>query len=120
MEDALMSLSDDPAILKQIIVTRTHEHDDWKVKFKNIEVEKQRIEIEKLRLEVELLRLKKCYYGPRADQLSTPGDVAQLLLNFATELDTRPVNPDDLPPDEPLPPVGTVRRFRRGRRNLAA
>jgi transposase len=30
------------------------------------------------------------------------------------------VNPNDLPPDEPLPEVGTVRRVRRGRRNLAA
>ena len=29
------------------------------------------------------LRLKKWYYGPRADRLQTPGDVAQMLLEFA-------------------------------------
>ena len=47
----------------------------------------QNIEIEKLRLEMELLRLKKWYYGPRADRLQTPGDVAQMLLGFAMELE---------------------------------
>jgi transposase len=35
-------------------------------------------------------------------------------------LEARSVNPDDLPPGEPLPEVGAVRRVRRGRRNLAA
>jgi transposase len=42
-----------------------------------------------------------------------------MLLEFGRELESRPVNSDDLPPDEPLPEVGTVRRVRRGRRNLA-
>ena len=144
MEDAVntLSLPDDPAILKQIIATRTHERDDWRVKFQNIEIEKQAIEIEKrnielekqaieikaLRFEVELLRLRKWYYGPKADRLQTPGDVAQMLLQFATELESRPVNPADLPPGQA--PASTqaspstadpssVRRVGRGRRNLA-
>ncbi len=43
-----------------------------------------------------------------------------MLLTFATDLESRPVNPNDLPPNEPLAEVGTVRRVRRGRRNLAA
>jgi transposase len=122
MEDvsAITSLPDDPQALKQIILNlsrerdesvrqcdeRTRERDDWHVKF--------------LRVETELLRLKKWYYGPRADRLQTPGEVAQMLLAFATELEARPVNPNDLPPNEPMPDVGTVRRVRRGRRNLAA
>jgi transposase len=108
MEDAsaILSLPDDPAILKQIIVRRTRERDE--------------LQVAKLRLEVELLRLKKWYYGPRADRLQTPGDVAQLLLEFACDQESRPVNPGDLPAGEPLPEVGTVRRVRRGRRNLAA
>jgi len=121
MEDAsaTISLPDDPQALKQIIFNlsrerdervrqcdeRTRERDDWHVKF--------------LRVETELLRLKKWYYGPRVDRLQTPGDVAQMLLTFATELESRPVNPADLPPGEALPEVGTVRRIRRGRRNLA-
>jgi len=115
MEDAsaITSLPDDPQALKQIILNlscerdeRTRERDDWHVKF--------------LRVETELLRLKKWYYGPRADRLQTPGDVAQMLLTFATDLESRPVNPNDLPTDEPLPEGGTVRRVRRGRRNLAS
>ncbi len=122
MEDVsvITSLPDDPQSLKQIIFNlsrerdenarqrdeRTRERDDWHVKF--------------LRVETELLRLKKWYYGPRADRLQNPGDVAQMLLTFATELESRPVNPNDLQPNEPLPEVGTVRRVRRGRRNLAA
>jgi transposase len=115
MEDAVntLSLPDDPQALKQIILDLSRERDDWHVKF-------QHIEIEKLRLEMELLRLKKWYYGPRADRLQTPGDVAQMLLEFNRELEARPVNPGDLPPDQPLPQVGEVRRVRRGRRNLAA
>src|SRR5271170_1982397 len=114
MDDAtsILSLPDDPAILKQIIATRTRERD---------EASRQcdEAEIKALRLEVELLRLKKLYYGPRADRLQTPGDVAQMLLQFATDLEARPVNPQDLAAEEPLPSVGAVRRVRRGRRNLA-
>jgi hypothetical protein len=124
MEDAsaITSLPDDPQSLKQIILNlsrecdenarqrdeRTRERDDWHVKF--------------LRVETELLRLKKWYYGPRADRLQTPGDVAQMLLEFSRELEARPVNPGDLPLDDSsgAVEVGTVRRVRRGRRNLAA
>ena len=138
MDDAsaVMSLPDDPAILKQIIATRTRERDDWQVKFKNIEiqkqkieaekrrieVEKQTIEVEKLRLEVELLRLKKWYYGRKADQLTTHEDVAQLLLSFGEQLENRPVDVEDVPGDVNLQTVETktIRRVQRGRRNLAA
>jgi transposase len=110
MEDAsaITSLPDDPQALKQIILGLSRERDDWHVKF--------------LRVETELLRLKKMYYGPRADRLQTPGDVAQMLLEFSRELEARPVNPNDLPPADSSGTVegGTVRRVRRGRRNLAA
>jgi transposase len=121
MEDtsAVMSLPDDPAALKSIIMAITRQRDDvsrqrdeWEVKF--------------LRAEMELLRLRKWYYGPRADRLKTPGEVAQLLLEFATELEARPLDPQDLPPDmapaaaSDLPQRTTVRRVRRGRRNLAS
>ena len=117
---SILSLPDDPAILKQIIATRTRERDEANRRRDEVHRKAQQLEIEKLRLEMELLRLKKMYYGPRADRLQTPGDVAQMLLEFAGQLESRPVNPDDLPPDEPLPETGTVRRIRRGRRNLAS
>src|ERR1700683_1012447 len=98
MDDAtsILSLPDDPAILKQIIATRTRERDEANRRH-------DQAQIKALRLEVELLRLKKLYYGPRADRLQTPGEVAQMLLGFAGELEARPVNPADLPPGEPLP-----------------
>jgi len=117
MDDAsaLAELPDDPAILKQMIATRTRERDDWHTRFQNVE-------IEKLRIEMELLWYKKRYYGPRADDLKHHTDSAQLLLGFASELEARPVNPDDLPAENPPLCDGeakTVRRVKRGRRNLA-
>jgi transposase len=122
MDDAsvTVSLPDDPRSLKQLIADLSRQRDDWKQKH-------DQKELQRLRLEMELLRLKKMYYGPRADRLQTPADVAQMLLEFARELESRPVDPADLPPGEPLaatgeplPAPGEVRRVRRGRRNLAA
>jgi transposase len=78
-----------------------------------------------LRLEMELLRLKKWVYGPRADRLASLGDVAQMLLGFGENLDTRPLSTADLeeiaPGDkEAMKEDAAPRRVRRGRRNLAA
>ncbi len=124
MDDAfpILSLPDDPAILKEIIATRTRERDEASRQRDEANRRRDEAEIKALRLEVELLRLKKLYYGPRADRLQTLGEVAQMLLGFAGELEARPVNPADLPPADGSGTVeaGTVRRVRRGRRNLAA
>ena len=77
------------------------------------------LHIEKLRLQQELERYKKWYYGPRADRLASSGDVAQMLLDFAGELDRKPIHPADVPPaSEPVEELRRVRR-RKGRRNLA-
>jgi hypothetical protein len=56
------------------------------------------LHVENLRLQLELDRYKKWYYGPRADRLQSSGDLAQMLLNFAEEMDRKPVNPDDRTP----------------------
>jgi transposase len=77
------------------------------------------LHIENLRLQVELDRYKKWYYGPRADRLQSAGDLAQMLLNFAGELDRKPVNAGDVPPHaEPEEELRRIKR-RKGRRNLA-
>jgi transposase len=77
------------------------------------------LHIEILRLQVELARYKKQYYGPRADQLQSQDELAQLLLSFAESLEQRPVNPDDVPaPSVPQEELRRVKR-RKGRRNLA-
>ena len=79
----------------------------------------EQLRVEKLRLELELERYKKWYYGPRADRLRSPGEVAQMQLAFAEELERKPVNPDDIPPA--TEPAAATRRVRqhKGRRNLA-
>lgn len=125
MEDALSvtSLPDDPAALRAIIATIARQRDEASRQRDEARLKAQELEVQKLRLEMELLRLKKWYYGPRADRLGTTGEVAQMLLGFAAELETRPVHPADLPPDAApatVPDPKAVRRVRRGRRDLAA
>jgi hypothetical protein len=77
------------------------------------------LRVENLRLQLELERYKKYYYGPRADQLRSSGELAQMLLEFSEALERKPVNPADLPPHrEPEEELRRVKR-RRGRRHLA-
>src|SRR6202167_6068953 len=77
------------------------------------------LRVEMLRLQLELERFKRWYYGPRADRLQGSGELAQLLLNSAEELDRKPVHPDDVPPHgEPQEELRRVKR-RKGRRHLA-
>jgi transposase len=131
MEDAsvLTSLPDDPQTLKMLLLERerriaalagdrdraarerdqaARDRDAWQVKF--------------LRAETELLRLRKWYYGRKADTLAGPGDVAQMLLGFGEQLESRPPDPADLPRDVApgTAEAKAVRRLKRGRRNLAA
>ena len=77
------------------------------------------LEAELLRVQVELERYKRWYYGPRADRLRTAGELAQLLLQFAEDLDQKPVPVDD--PEQATKPLEERRRVqqRPGRRNLA-
>lgn len=105
MAAALSNLPDDTDALKAMVTTLRRERDD--------------LHIKNLRLQVELDSYKKRYYGPRADQLQSAGDLAQLLLGFAQELDRKPINPDDVRPhSEPQEELRRVKR-RKGRRNLA-
>ena len=79
----------------------------------------EELKVELLRLQLELERFKKWYYGPRADRLQTSGDLSQLLLSFAEQLDHKPIHPDDVPPQaEQQQPLRRVKR-RKGRRHLA-
>jgi len=83
------------------------------------QLQMEELRVEMLRLQLELERFKRWYYGPRADRLQGSGELAQLLLNFAEELDRKPVHPDDVPPHaEPQEELRRVKR-RRGRRHLA-
>lgn len=109
---ALSNLPEDKDALKAMVAALLRERD----------AEKRRgddLHIENLRLQVELDRYKKQYYGPRADRLESADDLAQLLLNFAEDLDRKPVNPDDVPAHtEPEEELRRVKRCK-GRRHLA-
>ena len=111
------------AVIRALLEERDRERRRAEEHARRAEEQKLRadqLHIEKLRLERELARYKKWYYGPRADRLASPGEVAQMLLDFAGELDRKPVHPEDIPPaSEPAAELRRVRR-RRGRRNLAA
>src|SRR5947209_1798149 len=144
MDDAFTHLPDDPAALKAIIAglrsrrdqevaelrSRQHRIVELEEQALRLEQERRELEVQKLRLEVELLRLKKWYYGPRADRLRGEADLAQMLLSFATDLEARPPDPADLPPEvradveagagASAGAAKALRRVKRGRRNLAA
>lgn len=132
-EANLALLPDDSQALKAMLRTLMRERDEEKQRAdqhaqranqhaQRAEEEARRsdeLRVEMLRLQLELERYKKWYYGPRADRLQSSGDLAQLLLNFAEEMDRKPVNQDDLPSrTEAQEELRRVRR-RKGRRNLA-
>jgi hypothetical protein len=72
---------------------------------------------EKLRLLKELWRYKKATYGPRADRLSE-NELAQAVLEFAEQLEQKPLQAESIPHEEAEPEVRRVQR-RKGRRALA-
>jgi transposase len=115
----LVSLPDDSQALKAMLVALMGERD----KQNQLAGEQTRrandLQLENLRLQLELERYKKWYYGPRADRLQTSADLAQMLLNFAEEMDRKPVNPDDLPSRTEAPEDLRRVKRRKGRRNLA-
>src|SRR5579859_5218703 len=101
----VVHLPDDKDALKAMVSTLLGQRDD--------------LYLEVLRLQVELDRYKKARYGPRADQLRSMDELAQLLLAFSEQLESKPVNPGDVPAD--APPEKELRwvKRRKGRRNLA-
>ena len=77
------------------------------------------LHLENLRLQKELYQLKKLYCGPRADRLQSEQELAQALLDFAQELDRKPVHPEDVP--SKVEPQYELRRVKKrtGRRQIA-
>jgi len=79
--------------------------------------------LENLQLQKELAQLKKLYVGPRADRLESDAELAQALLDFALDLERKPVHRDDIPPKATTEaePEYQLRRVKKrpGRRALA-
>src|SRR5208283_31187 len=110
VENFLSDLPDDKEALKAILRSLVQERDQ----------QQQRIDdlyLETLQLQKELLRYKKATYGPRADRL-TENELAQALLEFAEELEQKPLPAESIPQREAEPEVRRVQR-RKGRRALA-
>jgi transposase len=126
IESNLPYLPDDSESLRAIVHALLLEREEQKrhaeEKQRRAEEQNRRTEqlqVELVRLQLELERYKRWYYGPRADRLRTSGELAQLLLNFAEELDRRPIHSGDLPRDA-KPEEGQRRlKRRKGRRHLA-
>ena len=91
VENFLTNLPEDKEALKAILRSLVQERDQ----------QQQRIDdlyLENLQLQKELLRYKKATYGPRADRLSE-NELAQALLEFAEELEKKPLPIESVPQD---------------------
>lgn len=115
----LVELPEDSESLKAVVRSLLQERDRDQRRAEEQERRAAELHVEMLRLRQELERYKKWYYGPRADRLQSAGELAQMLLDFAAELERKPVPPDVVSSAaEPAEELRRVRR-RKGRRNLA-
>ena len=118
-ETALPNLPEDSTSLKEMLRALLVERDREKQRAEEQCKRADNLHIQNLRLQQELARLKKWYYGPRADRL-TSGELAQVLLDFGEALQQRPIPPEEVPPaTEPEYELRRVKR-RKGRRALAS
>jgi len=120
----LTSLPEDKEALKAMLRSLWQERDDQRqraeAQTKRAEEHRKRADelyLENLQLQKELWRYKKATYGPRADRLSE-NELAQALLEFAEELEQKPLPAESLPQREAQPELRRIKR-RKGRRALA-
>jgi len=117
-ENSFAKLPEDSVSLKTMLRTLLVERDSERQRVEELRKRADELYLENLRLQVELARYKKWTYGPRADRLSE-NELAQVLLDFAEELEQRPIPSEEVPPaSEPEYELRRVRR-RKGRRALA-
>jgi transposase len=115
-------------MVRTLLAERNHEKQRAEEQKRRAEEQKQRaqaqaqraeeLQVELLRLQLELERFKKWYYGPRADRLQSTEQLSQLLLNFAEQLEQKPIHPGDVPAQTQQQQQRRVER-RKGRRHLA-
>ena len=83
-ESELVPLPEDRELLAAMVLTLLAER-------KHEQQRAEELQVELLRLQLELERFKKWYYGPRADRLQSTEELSQLLLDFAEQLDHKPI-----------------------------
>jgi len=115
-KDLLQDRESLEAMLRALILER----DEQRLRAQQQTKRAEELYLQNLRLQLELERYKKWYYGPRADRLATSGDVAQALLEFAEQLEAKPIHPEDVAAAQAEPEYELRRVKRRpGRRHLA-
>ena len=122
-ESDLTPLPEDHESLAALVRTLQRERDHYQVETLRQSKRAEDLYLENLHLQKELVQLKKLYCGPRADRLQSEQELAQALLDFALELEHKPIHRDDLPPQsktaaEPEYELRRVKK-RKGRRALA-
>jgi transposase len=118
-ESELAPLPEDRELLAAMVRTLLAERNHEKQRAEAQAHRAEELQVELLRLQLELERFKKWYYGPRADRLQSSDELSQLLLNFAEQLEQKPIHPDDLPPQAEQEQQQRRVKRRRGRRHLA-
>jgi transposase len=116
-ETSLNNLPEDKQALQAMLRALWHEREQQRQRIEELSKRSDDLYLETLQLQKELLRYKKATYGPRADRLSE-NELAQALLEFAEELEQKPLPAEGLPRGEAEPEVRRVQR-RKGRRALA-
>jgi transposase len=116
-ETSLSNLPEDKQALQAMLRALWLESEQQKQRIEELSKRSDDLYLEKLQLQKELLRYKKATYGPRADRLSE-NELAQALLEFAEELEQKPLAAEGLPQGEAEPEGRRVQR-RKGRRALA-
>jgi transposase len=117
VENSLIDLPEDKEALKAILRSLLQERDNQKQRAEAQAKRADELYLENLQLQKELLRYKKATYGPRADRLSE-NELAQALLEFAEELEGKPLPVESVPQGEASAEVRRIQR-RKGRRALA-
>ena len=123
-ETSLSNLPEDKEALKAILRSLLQEREKQRQRAeelqKKAEAQAKRADdlyVENLYLQKELARYKKATYGPRADRLSE-SELAQALLDFAEQLERKPLPAESIPQREAASELRRVQR-RKGRRALA-
>ena len=115
MDTKLKELPQDRESLAAIVRSLILERDQQRQRAEHERQRADELHLENLRLQLELERYQKWRYGARADRL-TSQEVAQALLEFAEQLEAKPIHPEDVPAKaEPEYELRRVKR-RPGRR----
>jgi transposase len=118
-EEILVPLPEDNESLKATLRSLMAEQQREKRRAEDQQRRADDLYVENLRLQKELARYKRWYYGPRADRLRSDQELGQALLEFAEQLEQKPVLVGGLPSwAEAEDELRRVKR-RKGRRPVA-